>query len=402
MGHLDSTYLASIALASMIFIFLYGNFNFLRMGSTGIVAQYFGQKNTYEISYTLYRAMILSFFLALVIFLFREPIVQISSYLLNSNYMYESHIREYFDIRIYSVFGVFFSFALIGWYFGVSNSLVPLYMTLVANGSNIVISYLLVNKFDMGIGGAAYGTMISQYLGVFVGLYFLKKYELVKFDFKTVVLKEKLLRLFHINRDIFIRTTILTLSLATLYSFASSNSKESLILVTIVLQFITWSSYAIDGFANAAESLVGRYYGARDRINFYKSIRYSFYYGGGFAVVISFLYLFFLEEFIQIFTSDMIAVQKVQEYKMFVVFTPLISFATFIWDGVLVGMTKTKVLRNSVILATATFLGVFYITKDFNYEFWLLFSFMLFFVVRWLYQSIWFLFFFDKMFLCKK
>jgi MATE family multidrug resistance protein len=396
MGHLDSLYLASVALASMIFVFLYGSFNFLRMGTTGVVAIYHGQKSIKQRDNTLYRAFFVAIILATVIFLFREPILVISEYLLNSERIQEPYIKEYFDIRIYSVFAIFLNFAIIGWYFGVSNVMVPLYMTLVINISNVSISYILVSRFDLGVSGAAYGTMISQYLGLFVGLYFLMGYNLKKFSYDTVFSKEKILRFFKINSDLFIRTMVLTLSLAILYSLASKNSSQTLVLVAIILQFMTFASFGIDGFANASESLVGRYLGARDRKKFDRSIRYSLYYGGGFSLLVSLIYLFFTRELIAIFTNDVEVIQRVLEYQIYIALIPMISFVAYMWDGINAGMTESRVLRDSVLVSAAVFLAIFYLFISYGYEFWLLMSFAIFFIIRGLYQSLWYILFFKK------
>jgi len=390
MGHLSAKHLGAIALGSMIFTFIYGSFNFLRMGTTGMVAQSYGKGDQKAMSLTLYRALLLALIISLLIVLFQKPIIEVAIYLLNA-YEYEKFVRDYFDVRIYAVFGAMLNFTLIGFFFGVSNSMIPLFMTVTINLSNTILSYLFVYKFDMGISGVALGTLISQYLGLAVGLYYLKKeFFLQRVKFEEIVKSDKLLRFFKINRDIFIRTITVTTTLSIFYSLASKNSTETLAIATILMQFMTWMAYAIDGFANAGESLVGKYFGAKDRENFFKAVMYSIGYGFFLALIFSLVYLLFARELLGLFTSDSLIIEKTLEYKLFLVIFPIISFLAFIFDGIMIGMTEVKVLRDSVLVGFISFLGSFYILKSYDYEFWLMATFGLFFLVRGLYQLIWF------------
>jgi MATE family multidrug resistance protein len=390
MGHLSAMHLGAIALGSMIFTFIYGSFNFLRMGTTGMVAQSYGKGEQKAMSLTLYRALLLALIISFLIVLFQKPIIELAIYLLNA-YEYEEFVRDYFDVRIYAVFGAMLNFTLIGFFFGVSNSMIPLFMTVTINLSNTILSYLFVYKFDMGISGVALGTLISQYLGLAVGLYYLKKeFFLQRVKFDEIVKSDKLLRFFKINRDIFIRTITVTTTLSIFYSLASKNSTETLAIATILMQFMTWMAYAIDGFANAGESLVGKYFGAKDRENFFKAVLYSVGYGFFLALIFSMVYLLFARELLELFTSDSLVIEKTLEYKLFLVIFPIVSFLAFIFDGIMIGMTEVKVLRDSVLVGFISFLGSFYILKSYDYEFWLMATFGLFFLVRGLYQLIWF------------
>jgi MATE family multidrug resistance protein len=390
MGHLSAKHLGAIALGSMIFTFIYGSFNFLRMGTTGMVAQSYGKGDQKAMSLTLYRALLLALIISFLIVLFQKPIIEVAIYLLNA-YEYEEFVRDYFDVRIYAVFGAMLNFTLIGFFFGVSNSMIPLFMTVTINLSNTILSYLFVYKFNMDISGVALGTLISQYLGLTVGLYYLKKeFFLQRVKFEEIVKSDKLLRFFKINRDIFIRTITVTTTLSIFYSLASKNSTETLAIATILMQFMTWMAYAIDGFANAGESLVGKYFGAKDRENFFKAVWYSVGYGFFLALIFSLVYLLFARELLGLFTSDSLVIEKTLEYKTFLVIFPIVSFLAFIFDGIMIGMTEVKVLRDSVLVGFISFLGSFYILKSYDYEFWLMATFGLFFLVRGLYQLIWF------------
>ncbi len=382
MGHLSAKHLGAIALSSMIFVFLYGSFNFLKMGTTGMCAQSFGAGDTKEVSYTLYRALSLAVLLALLVFVFQTYIKDVAIYFLNAS-EYQEFISEYFDIRVYAVLGALINFVLIGWYFGVSNSVTPLIMTVVINLSNALFSYIFVYYENMGISGVALGTLISQYLGVVVGLWYLRKYNFYKIIFHKVFQKSKLLNFFHINKDLFIRTIALTIALNIFYSFASKEGSLVLAVATVFMQFLTWSAYGIDGFANASESLVGKYFGAREFIKMQKVIKLSLIYGFVIALIFSIIYFLFLEEIASLFVTDVKVVEMVEKFKWYFILVPILGFMSYIYDGILVGLTRSKVLRDAVIVGFVLFLSFYYL------GFGLFFSFCLFFLARGVYQMMW-------------
>jgi MATE family multidrug resistance protein len=293
-------------------------------------------------------------------------------------------VRKYFDIRIFSAPAVFLQYALMGWFFGMQNALIPLFMTLIINIANIAFSYYFVNHLHLGIEGAAYGTVIGQYLGVIFGFIMLLrlKYILIHVNIKNTFLKDKLLRFFMVNRDIFIRTLALTFSLAFLFSQAAKESQDTLAIMVLLLQFMIWMSFAIDGFANATESLVGKYYGAKDWTNFNKSIRYNFYWGALSALLFSLAYFFLGRTFLELYTNQTHIINQAMPYMWLVSMLPLLSFAAFIWDGVFIGMTASKSMRDAVLLSTLLFVGIFYLTKGIDYSWALWGSFVLFFVFR--------------------
>ena len=382
MGHLSAKHLGAIALSSMIFFFLYGSFNFLKMGTTGITAQKFGAKDSKEVSYTLYRALSLAVLLAFLVFLFQTPIKEVAIYFLNAK-EYREFIGEYFDIRVYAVLGALINFVFIGWFFGVSNSIVPLIMTITINLSNAIFSYMFVYLYDMGISGVALGTLISQYLGVIVGFWFLRKYDFYEVIYHEVFKKSKLINFFHINKDLFIRTFTLTITLNVFYSFASKEGSLVLAVATVFMQFLTWSAYGIDGFANASESLVGKYFGARDFVSMKRAINLSLLYGFVVALVFSIVYFLFLKEIATLFVSDINVIKMVEDLRWYFILAPMFGFIAYIYDGILVGLTKSKVLKDSVLIGVLLFLGLYYLGVG------LFFSFCIFFVARGVYQMIW-------------
>lgn len=384
MGHLDSAHLAALGIVSMIFVFLYGTMNFLRMGTTGISAQAHGRKDDRTIALTLYRALLLSGLFAAALLLFQGPLSQVSFYLMNIETGYIDYAQQYFDLRIWTAPAVFMLYALTGWFFGMQNALYPLLITLFVNVVNIVSSIYFVTVLDMGISGAAYGTILGQYAGLSLALLLLLRYKmrLHLYPLSSILMRSELGRFLHVNKEIFIRTTALTFTFAFFYSQAAAESKETLTVMILLLQFIIWFAYSLDGFANAAESLVGKYYGAKDWQNFHKAIRYLFGWGIGFSLFYMLAYGLFGEALLHLYTDQQEIIADTLPFLPFVVIVPLLSFAAFIWDGVFIGMTAAKSLKNAILLSTVLFLGLFYLTRGTNFAYALWINFLLFFLFR--------------------
>jgi MATE family multidrug resistance protein len=389
MGHLSAAHLAALGIASMIFTFLYGNFNFLRMGTTGMSAQAYGREDAKLLTYTLYRAMILALFLGLMLIVLQKPIIDAGVYLMHVDGSYEAMVRDYFGIRIYAAPAAFMIYALMGWYFGLQNAWFPLWITIAVNVCNIVLSIYFVKVMGLGVAGAAWGTLAAQYGGLLLGVLLLYRYRsrFVVVRMQALFQKEPFFAFLHVNKNIFIRTVALTFVLAFFYAQAAKAGALMLSVMIVLLQFMIWMSFAIDGFANAAESLVGRYYGAKEWKLFYKAVRYSFYWGGGFALIFAAVYALFGGEIVALYTDQRDVIERAMQFMPWVVAMPILSFGAFIWDGVFVGMTATKSMRDAVVLSTLLFLICYYGTNGIDLIWSLWISFLLFFVFRTILQS---------------
>ncbi len=389
MGHLSVRHLAALGIGSMIFVFVYGNFGFLRMGTTGLCAQAYGQEDRTLMANRLFQALFLALLMSLFLLLFQVPILQAGLFLMNAQELYRDLIVQYYGIRIWAAPALFIQLALFGWFFGMQNAKIPLYITLGVNGVNIVLSYLLVNVWDLGIAGVAYGTVIAQYVGIIMGAWFLRRYRAIleAGDLLSSMRWGELKRFVQINSDIFIRTIALTFVLAFFYAQGAKKSPQTLAMMVLLLQFLIWMSFAIDGFANATESLVGKYYGAKKWEKFHQAIRYNFVWGFALALLFSVLYGVWGREIIGWYSTDPQLIARTQPYLILTVFLPILSFGAFIWDGVFIGMTAVKSMRNTILVSMLLFLVTFYIMRKIDYVWALWGSFTLFFLFRALIQS---------------
>ena len=366
MGRLSPLHIGAVGIGAMIFNFIYWNFGFLRMGTTGITAQAYGRKDEPFIINTLGRALVVSLLLAVLVISLQIPFAKASFFLMNIEGDQYELVEQYFFIRIWAAPATLALYALMGWFFGMQNAIFPLILTIVVNVVNIVLSYYLVAYLNWEVAGVAWGTVVSQYVGLLlaIGLFFWKYGDLAKqFKQQALFKIEELQEFLTINRDIFIRTVCLTLAFGFFYSQSAKGGELVLAANVILLQFLNWMSYAVDGFAFAAESLVGKYKGATDDRQVQKSIRYSFIWGMVLAVLFSTTYFFFGENLLYIFTDKEKVIQTALPFLFWMILLPILGTPSYIWDGIYVGLTASKAMRNSMILSLIIYLFSFFILK---------------------------------------
>ena len=390
MGHLSALHLGAIGIGSMIFNFLYWNFGFLRMGTTGLTAQAYGAANRKEQLLTLARALLLAAGLALLLLLFQKPLGRLGTELMNSPPAHQPLIMRYFLIRILAAPAALGLYVLSGWFFGMQNAKYPLYITLFVNSVNIALSWVLVKNFGWEVEGVAWGTVVAQYAGLALAmLIWTLRYRPLFFEssgFRQMVLRpaknlrillsdqQPFLHFLRINRDIFLRTLLLTSAFAIFYSRSAAIDATILAVNTVLLQFLNWMSYGVDGFAFAAESVVGKYKGKKEPAKLQRAVRLSLFYGMALATAFALLYHFGGDALIALFTSDPNVRQAAQPYLVWMALLPFFGAPSYIWDGVFIGLTAARAMRNSMAAAFACFLLTLYLSPqlstDPNHSLW--------------------------------
>lgn len=370
MGQLSAAHLGAVGIAGMLFNFLYWNFGFLRMGTTGLTAQAFGAGDDREAAATLARATLLALAIAVGLLLLQVPLYHLGTYLLNVPTATEPLVADYFFTRIYAAPASLLLYVGLGWLFGMQDARRPLLVAVLSNLLNVGLSYALVTHFDMGTRGVALGTVGAQYFGLALVAFLLwRAYPDVLGAFANANLRFRQNRaaersaygrLLRVNGDLFVRTLCLTLAFGFLYSRAAADSALSLAVVTVLLQFLNWMSYGVDGFAYAAESLVGRFAGAKDPERLRQSIRLSLWWGFGLAVAFALLYALAGEWLIALFTDDAPVAARAAALMPWLVALPLVGAACYIWDGVFVGLTATRAMRNTMLLALVGYVAAYY------------------------------------------
>lgn len=376
MGQLSALHLGAVGIGAMIFNFIYWNFGFLRMGTTGITAQSYGKKSPKTILLTLGRALFIAFLLAGLIMLFQIPFGQLSFYLMNLSPEQLPLVEKYFYIRIWAAPATLALYAFMGWFFGMQNAIYPLILTIIINVVNIICSIFFIKYLGLDVEGVAYGTVIAQYVGLLLAilLFFIKyRYLLTHLSTAAILKWEELRQFLSINSDIFIRTLCLTFAFGFFYSQSSVGGEELLAVNVILLQFLNWMSYGIDGFAFASESLVGKYVGANQQQKLNQSIRLSFLWAMALAVIYCLIYGIFGTALVSIFSNQISVISATQPYLFWMVLFPLLSTPCYIWDGIFIGLTASKAMRDSMIISLFVYFLVHFLLKNSfgNHGLWL-------------------------------
>ena len=375
MGRLESEhYLGAVGIGGVMFSFIYWGFGFLRMATTGLTAQAFGENDTPECGRLLLRATCIGIIGSLLLFIFQWQLADISFLLINTSPEVEHLARAYYHIRIYAAPATLCLHALHGVFLGLQNAHYPMLLTIMVNFVNIVLNLVFVQLLGMKVEGVALATVIAQYIGLLLAiLLFFRRYRsiLTGWNIREVLLLSKLKRFLSISGDIFIRTCCLVFSHAVFTAKSAALSDTLLAINTILLQFIYILSFAIDGLAFAAESLIGRYKGAHDLQNLKRTTRLIFLWAFLFGGVIMLTFVFFGKRLLSVFTDQMSLVEQAEVYLIWVIIAPVINVAAYIWDGIFLGATASRALRNSAIVSTLIYLSAVYLLMPFgNHGLW--------------------------------
>ena len=370
-GHLDTRsdsldYIGAIAVGTMIFNIIYWNFGFLRMGTSGFTAQAYGANDVREQTNILTRACSVALISALLLIVLQKPISVLAASLIEDRNSVVQLALTYFFIRIWAAPATLGMYALKGWFIGMQDSRTPMWISILINILNIGFSLLFVVGYGMNIDGVAWGTVVAQYGGLITTVaLWLKKYGSLKryINIRLALQWDKLKMFFKVNSDIFLRTICLVLVTSYFTVASSSMPYPTLAVNTILMQLFTLFSYFMDGFAYAAESLCGKFKGAGDYANLRKSVSQLLKWGAGLSMSFVVLYFFGAENILGILTDKQDIRDKSGDYIFWVLLIPVTGFVAFLYDGILIGMTETVLMRNAIFIATALFFVLFFSLK---------------------------------------
>ena len=372
--------IGALAIGVSIFNFIYWNCSFIRMGTSGLTAQAFGAKDFTTTTAMLVRAVALSAVLGLAVLVLQYPLGELSLWMMNGSQM----VSDYFYARIWAVPAGIMLFGLNGWFTGMQNAVIPMVTSIFINVLHVLLSLWFVFGFDMGITGIAYASVVAQWSGMTLSivllLLFFRK-TLQRVDIRQVLQLDAMREFFKVNGDIIIRTFCIVI-VYTFFTAASARMESEIVLAvnTMLLQLFTLFSYMNDGFAYAAEALTGRFVGARDRVSLQLCIRRCVVWALGTAAICIAIYVVWWEDILSMFVGDksqlvdMLTVAK--QYIGWVIAIPLAAALPFLMDGIMVGATLTRVLRNSMLLSTVAYFAIYYSLHPFigNNALWLAFT----------------------------
>ena len=363
-GHIgDDANIAALAIGTTIFNFIYWNCAFLRMGTSGITAQAYGAGKHTECANMLVRALWVGCIMAALLLLFQRPVGLLSLAVMQGSERVQTLAAEYFFARIWAVPASIQLFALHGWFIGMQDAKTPMWVSILSNIVNTVFSVLFVFHFDMGIAGIAWGTVVAQYTALVVSyvMLFLKYPAILRHaDFRAALQLQPMIHFLHINKDIFLRTACVVAAY-TFFTAASARFGDTILTTNaLLMQLFTLFSYMSDGFAYAGESLAGRYVGEHNEQTFRQCVRYLIGWSLGIAVVFVGVYIVGWEMILQLFSPSGEIIACARDYIGWIIAVPLVGCVPFMIDGIMIGATQTKLLRNTVFVATMLYFVSFY------------------------------------------
>ena len=364
-GHLDQIYyLGALAVGSMIFNFIFWGFGFLRMGTTGLTAQEYGARDRSKMILILARVQLIGLGFGILLILIQTPIILFSLWIIESSAEVAEYTRVYYDIRIYMAPAILALYGLQGWFLGMQNAKYPMIITIVHNLLNIVLNIFFIQVLDMHVDGVAYGTVISTYMALALGIWlFFKRYRryISHYIHTELINTDELKKYFAVNRDIFIRTVCLIFTFSFFTAMSAKQGDLVLAANTILLQLWMVASYGIDGFAYAAESLIGKFKGSKNNEKLKSAINYNLFWGMALGLLGTLAYGVWGESIISMFTNNEEVIELARVVLFWTVMAPLVSSFCYILDGIFIGATETGPMRNTMLLATfAIFLPAYY------------------------------------------
>lgn len=357
--------IGSLAIGVSIFNFIYWNCSFVRMGTSGLTAQAFGAGNFRECTNMLARAIAVALLLGLLILTLQYPLGEAALWAMNGSQM----TRDYYYTRIWAVPAGILLFGLNGWYNGMQNAVIPMCTAVTVNIVHMSCSLWFAFRMDMGIVGIAYGSVIAQWTGVALSVVLLRIFyrkKITRIDWREVVDLKPLRAFFAVNRDIILRTLCIV-AVYTFFTGASARMDDPAMLAvnTLLLELFTLFSYMNDGFAYAAEALTGRFIGARDERSLRDCLRKCILWGMVVSVVFVGLYVGWWRELVGIFVEPdapnaAAIVALAGRYIGWIIAIPLAGAMPFIMDGIMVGATHSRIMRNSMFCSTAAYFAIYY------------------------------------------
>ncbi len=389
-GHLGQPYyLGGIAIGAIIFDFIYWGMGFLRMSTTGLTAQIHGQTNNQDDNNAcrtiLAQSLITAFLIAMIVLIFQKHIADLALWLLEGSEEVTFYARTYFEWTIWGAPAVLSLLVMTGWFLGMQNARATLIVAVTVNIINVVLDFVFVFGLDMDVRGVALASVISLYIGLFVAVFLVSRELRInpgEWLIADILHMQRLKEILALNQDIFIRTICLIFVFA---FFTRQGAKQGDVILAanaVLLNFQALMALGLDGFANATEALVGKAVGSKNRKAFVDSVKTATFWS--FVVAISFALIYALagKSMINILTNILSIRTEAYQYLPWMILSPLVAVWCFLLDGIFIGATRAKEMRNSMLISTfLIFLPAWYIFQGMgNHGLWL--AFIVFFIAR--------------------
>lgn len=381
----DAHYIGAIAVGGIIFNFLFWSFGFLRMGTSGMTAQASGAQDNQELRAILGRALLIAGVCGSAMVLLAPLISILAFWLVEGSAEVESHAETYFNIRIWSAPAALANYAFLGWFIGMGRAHIAFVLQILLNVTNTVLDAFFVMALDMGVEGVATGTVIAQYLAAAFGAWFVLRELSGRTGFwswAAITLRAQLKRTVAVNIDILLRSLCLLFAFAWFTAQGAKSGDIVLAANAVLFSLLMLVFYFIDGFAFAAETLTGQSAGARQLSRFSRSVRLSSLWAAGVSIALS-VGLWILGGWgINLLTVNPEVREVAHIYLPWIVIAPVVAITCFLFDGIFIGVTRTRDMRNMMFISTAVYLAAWWVLTGLygNHGLWA--ALMVFFVVR--------------------
>jgi multidrug resistance protein, MATE family len=360
-GHLPSpAVLGGVAVGGIFFDAIYWSLSFLRMATTGLVAQSHGAGDQDQLMHHFGRALLSAFFLGFLILLLQKPLISVALTLLGASSEVHHNALVYCSIRIWSAPAALANYAILGYLLGRQHARTALLLQAAINVVNVIVALTLVLWRHWGVAGIATATMAAEWTGCFLGLALLLAggARLSHVRWNELVDGGSLRRLFALNRDIFLRTLSLVAAYAWFTRTGARSGNAILAANAVLINFLWIAGYGLDGFANATEALVGEAIGARRVADFRAVLKASSVSAFAVSAALSLVYLVFGRSIIALFTNQQAIRLLAAQFLPWLIVLPLVAVWSFLLDGVFIGATRAQELRDSMVIALAGFLAL--------------------------------------------
>jgi len=349
--------IGAVGLGAVILVSVYWLFGFLRMGTTGLAAQARGAGDTREVNALLSRALLIGLGFGAALILLQAPLFWAAFQLAPASDEVEGLARQYLAIRIFSAPAAIAIFGINGWLIAQERTRAVLVLQLWQNGLNIVLDLWFVLGLGWGVPGVALATFLAEWTGLALGLWLCRGAFAGRGwrDPALIFDRARLIRMAAVNTDIMIRSLLLV-GIITSFTFVSSGRGDlQLAANQILLQFVEITAYALDGFAFAAEALVGAALGARQRAALRRAALLASLWGGIGALLLALAFALFGGQIIDVLTTAPDVREEARRYLPWMVAGPLLGLASWMLDGIFIGATRTRDMRNMMILTVPVY-----------------------------------------------
>lgn len=374
LGHLsDSRYLAAVAMGASLFTFVFWSFAFLRMGTTALVAQNF--QNTARLINIIQSALLLALSIGVILFLLAPFIGLGLINLVGAVQHIEPLALEYLLIRFDMAPAVLMNYALLGYFIGMGKTHIPLILLVSCNLVNGLLNYIFVYHFNMNSAGVAYASNIAEGLQLLLGVLFLLNNLPLFSQSPLKGLNTHLAHFFNINGQLFIRTLFLLFTFAFFMKQGAMHSDVMLAANAILINLLMFMSNALDGFAIASESMVGKAVALKQHKAIKQIIKISGLWSFLCALLFSLLLLLFHDSILQLLTSQSEVLDLLSSLSIWLILLPLAGFASYWLDGIYIGLAQVRQMRNSILFSVfVLFLPLHYLLQNWTYHgLWLAF-----------------------------